>query len=285
MTGHCPLCGATESRHIKITKYGEYRACEKCQLSFIFSEDHSRVNGERASSSTITDPSYIRELTADWEIRCHQAKVMLPRRLAFYESLLGRPVRRVLEVGCGSGAWGEAYQKAGIHYLGLELDKTLNHFCQSSRILVQNEDISHFHTDVPYDVVFASQVLEHSLHPIAFMKGVHRILCSGGVVHIDIPNDGGLIPSVKKSMQYASVNYGFLQPPHHCMAYKKASIERLFQEVGLWEYLRTHMVGPFHPIFGVIHPRNRYGMVARFCFAFSQMIGMGSYLVTVAKKR
>ena len=51
-----------------------------------------------------------------------------------------------------------------------------------------------------FDILFASQVLEHIDEPDTFNK-CNEVLSKDGILHIDVPNDKSLISYVRKCLE------------------------------------------------------------------------------------
>jgi SAM-dependent methyltransferase len=104
---------------------------------------------------------------------------------------LPRPLGRVLDVGCGSGATGPALREAGAERLaGIELDPLA---AEAARALydevvtgpveqVLGELEGPFHTILCYDV------LEHLADPGALLRALHAVAGADAHLHISLPN-------------------------------------------------------------------------------------------------
>lgn len=122
----------------------------------------------------------------------------LKKRLDFASALLAsRSPARVLEIGCGTGALllqPLAERFPAWQFLGIDSDRSSIEFAASrfaSSNLVFAVDGA---TAVPaaYDVVIASEVLEHVSRPLEFLSYVRSRLSPGGCVLLTVPNGYGL---------------------------------------------------------------------------------------------
>jgi hypothetical protein len=129
-------------------------------------------------------------------------------------------------------------------------------------------------------VIFASQVVEHVLTPVDFMRRARGLLEGDGILHLDVPNHAGLSAWARR-VRPTDGEYGFLQPPHHQIAYTRATLERLVREAGFVP-IEIKAVGNTDSTWGQLtvtkKPLNRLGMQV------AGTIGLGSLLVALARQ-
>jgi O-antigen biosynthesis protein len=110
--------------------------------------------------------------------------------------LLDFPFRNVLEIGCGSGATGQAVKQKfpGVTYTGIELDpgaaahaRTVLDRVVTGNIERMDLDASDIGRDM-FDVIICADVLEHLYDPWKVIGMFHRYLHSEGRVIASIPN-------------------------------------------------------------------------------------------------
>jgi 2-polyprenyl-3-methyl-5-hydroxy-6-metoxy-1,4-benzoquinol methylase len=110
--------------------------------------------------------------------------------------LLEPPFQSVLEIGCGSGATGQAVKQKfpGVTYFGVELDPVSAASARTvlDRVITGDiEQIDLGHHDVlqnMFDVIICADVLEHLYDPWNVVGTLHRYLRPGGRVIASIPN-------------------------------------------------------------------------------------------------
>lgn len=100
---------------------------------------------------------------------------------------------RVLDLGCGGGHNGELLKRAGASWVaGVELDAGACEEARRRLDAVQHCDLATFDPSVfgaePFDVILASDVLEHLVEPEAMLARVLPHLRPGGLVVVSIPN-------------------------------------------------------------------------------------------------
>ena len=108
---------------------------------------------------------------------------------------------RILEVGCGAGNILESIRKGQL--AGLDLSETLLAIAQKrlgsrARLVKGNaEDMVKLFPGEVFSKVFASEVLEHVLHPAVVVTQIRELMDSNGVFVVSIPNEK-LIKFIKK---------------------------------------------------------------------------------------
>jgi 2-polyprenyl-3-methyl-5-hydroxy-6-metoxy-1,4-benzoquinol methylase len=106
-------------------------------------------------------------------------------------SSLGNSLR-VLDVGCGEGAIGEPILKMGNYVISVELPTiaTLAHSCGVPIVVAGDAEHLTFASN-SFDVVIASEVLEHLWNPHNFFDEAYRVLRANGHLIIETPEGKG----------------------------------------------------------------------------------------------
>lgn len=127
---------------------------------------------------------------------------------------------RVLEVGCGAGAFVARLRKAGWDASGLELNDAAVAEAQGVGIPVTNELIGTVAEERPgsYDMVCSFEVLEHVADPYAFIDEQVRALCVGGRLAIGVPNQDSYIRREDNLLN---------MPPHHVTRWSAQALRHL----------------------------------------------------------
>jgi 2-polyprenyl-3-methyl-5-hydroxy-6-metoxy-1,4-benzoquinol methylase len=128
-----------------------------------------------------------------------------------------------LEIGAGRGALSILLATKGFKTTTVEPDKNnIQHINNSnSDIAINNCYFDQFQSDKTFDIVFASHVLEHDLHPIEFIEKIRKLLNTNGTAFIEIPN----------ADNPATLNISIHDEPH-VTHFSRKSIECLFTRMG-----------------------------------------------------
>lgn len=95
---------------------------------------------------------------------------------------------KLLDVGCNEGRGLRIYQDNGYRVEGLELNPRAAETARKNGFAVYGELLENLASDLKYDVIVLSNVLEHSLHPAEMVQHIHRHLQPEGEVWISCPN-------------------------------------------------------------------------------------------------
>jgi 2-polyprenyl-3-methyl-5-hydroxy-6-metoxy-1,4-benzoquinol methylase len=112
-----------------------------------------------------------------------------PERSEFFRRVVGGPGRRVLDIGCRTGALTRMYAD-GNEVVGLDVDRTA--LAEAERLGIKtvwaDVDQGLPFEDESFDVVVAGEVLEHVRFPERLLSEVGRVLRPGGTVVGSVPN-------------------------------------------------------------------------------------------------
>lgn len=144
--------------------------------------------------------------------------------------------RRVLDVGCGGGAFGELLkQKRGVEVWGVEPVESAAQRAvgRLDRVLVGEFGSGLGLPPGMFDCVFFNDVLEHMLVPEAALQYARQLLAPGGVVVASVPNIRSF-PPVWQLLFHGKWQYaesGILDKTH-VRFFTKSSIVDLFRAEG-----------------------------------------------------
>lgn len=137
-------------------------------------------------------------------------------------------LKKILDVGCGEGAFLDAARKRGCETWGIEFNpatlETLN--SKGHRVLREMPVSSPASSEnAGFDLITFFQVLEHVPDPVGSLKSAVRMLKPGGHACVSVPHAGGI---------YRLDPYDPHQwPPHHITRWRKKDLARLLTVSGL----------------------------------------------------
>jgi len=147
---------------------------------------------------------------------------------------------RVLEVGCGSGAFGLKIQ-GQVDYLGLEYNDLAAQRARSAGLEVHRRSVSEEveRNRGQYDVVCHFQVLEHVADVAGFMRDCVALVRPGGLFAVSVP--------AEDSMVGLSPSHWLNMPPHHVTRWSDQSLVDLLVRLGVPAVSLWHeSVAPYH---------------------------------------
>jgi len=235
------------------------------------------------SNSTITEADFYKGLKENHKYQSKIAKEKAPEMLKYWKTILNNDNNQlsILEIGCGTGQYYEAWKGLNVKWTGLEVNKDMLSFCRKKQIPVNDTNIMDKMLNEKYDVVFLSQVLEHIIDPNLFLEKIRENMKDGGILHIDVPNQDSLSSAFRK-YNPSHPEYGFLQPNHHLIAYTKKSLSYLLEKNG-FTIKQVKAYANNDKTFGQLIVEK--SLKNNILFGLSKFLGRGSLLVGVAVKK
>ncbi|MBF0177103.1 MAG: methyltransferase domain-containing protein [Magnetococcales bacterium] len=212
---HCPLCDADLFPTVKRAGL-PLQSCPACGFVAIDLEQWQ---------SPYAGGEYYADLTAphvDWQRSFLQHRVAGVRRFL--------PSGYVLELGAGIGETALALAQAGYRVDAVEESPKAVSYLQANHPTVswhQAEILDYLaHTpDATYDAVTLFHVLEHIPRPHRLAKELSRVVSSGGIAAIELPNLAGLQARLKGE------RWHYLQA-HHVNYFHLGTLQRLMEPHG-----------------------------------------------------
>jgi 2-polyprenyl-3-methyl-5-hydroxy-6-metoxy-1,4-benzoquinol methylase len=151
-----------------------------------------------------------------------------------------RKANRLLEIGFGSGVMLRAAARAGWEAEGVEISRTATEHVRAEGFKVFCGDLVEAKYEGGYfDVVMASELLEHVEDPGKVVTEIARILRPGGLLWATTPNIGGL------SARMLGINWTVVSPDHLHL-FSRKGISQLLHRAGFRRVrLDTQGVNPF----------------------------------------
>jgi len=132
-----------------------------------------------------------------------------------------RAGERVLDVGCGRGAFVRRMIDRGVRGEGLESNLSAAQAAQAEGLTVHTENLSSYAAGCSeaYDAVCAFQVLEHVPDPRMFLELMVAMLKPGGKLILAVPNHDSFISHATNNLLDG--------PPHHVTQWARSVLEYL----------------------------------------------------------
>lgn len=147
---------------------------------------------------------------------------------------------RLLDVGFGAGALLEAARRAGWTAAGVEVSRTACEHVRARGFEVFCGELSEAaYPNGHFDVVTASEVLEHVADPRSLLRDIARVVRPGGLLWMTTPHGRGV------SSRALGVGWSVVSPPEHLQLFSTRSIRALLADAGFRKVrLATHGVNP-----------------------------------------
>lgn len=138
-----------------------------------------------------------------------------------------QPGQKLLDVGCGNGAFMLYAQSAGWQVVGVDPDPNAVQIARSCGLEVHQGTIEVLDSwTETFDAVTLSHVIEHVHDPVATLEACRRLLKPGGWIWLSTPN----LDSQGHNL-YGRIWTG-LEPPRHLVIFTYAALHSLLQDVG-----------------------------------------------------
>ena len=139
-------------------------------------------------------------------------------------------IKNFLDVGCGEGFCLIEAESRGWNAYGLDItDHRVKEAKKNSIKFIITDLLSSNLTDNFFDVVYLDSVLEHVINPYDYLFEIKRILKSGGILYIGVPNEDCLINGFRKIVYWilnknVSNKIKPFKAPYHVVGFNKYSL-------------------------------------------------------------
>ena len=215
--------------------------CGTCKFIHILPlpSEKKMINLYKKKYYTKIKPQYIKK----YEREIDYWNLVFDEKLDYLETKIKRKTRSILDVGSGSGFFLKRAKERGWTVNGIEPNKIASNYSKKIGIPVindffQNIDIKNMKK---YDAVNLFEVLEHVHNPSELLKKCHRLLKSGGIVAIEVPNDYNPLQkivqkSLKKDEYWLTIltkgrNYHWASKIDHVNYFNFFSLKRLLTKL------------------------------------------------------
>ena len=195
----CDFCGYEEHRSIYKLKNSSIVECTNCNFKYL----NPRISSQR-----------IKEILQEWAkndvLDDERLRIAYDTRTqALYRSYIRRAEnekstqsKKMLDVGCASGAFLYVAKSLGWDVTGLEIGEASSEYARNKGINVINASIFDDSINIEaatYDVVVFLEVIEHLEHPKRALEMIYSWLKPGGVLILSTPNFNSLFRRIHKT--------------------------------------------------------------------------------------
>lgn len=216
----CPACGGENL--VDRERVGRYqlKSCGICTVVFsdpMHAGDEAFYEGHLVYSNVSEDVAKAQLAGAR-----SRANMDLLRKLS--------PGARVLDIGCGFGAFVAVAREVGCDSYGVDFNSAQVNagrkaFGLDGRLLVGRvEDLPSLNLDAGYDRVTLFEVIEHVEAPRRLVELAIRLLKPGGILALSCPNESRWQPAGRIFVDY---------PPHHLTRWTPVSLVSMLKALGL----------------------------------------------------
>jgi 2-polyprenyl-3-methyl-5-hydroxy-6-metoxy-1,4-benzoquinol methylase len=230
----CPLCGiAPEPFAVDYQGFTLCR-CGRCSLEFV----NPRLSYDELAANVYSD-NYFPKRDGS-ELRTAQATHYYDSQLTQFEALLGER-RKVLDIGCGNGAFLDFARERGWEIAGVDIilspyAKELD--CPLWEGRLQDIDFG----DGRFDLIRLNHVLEHTQDPLSELTICRELLAPNGILFISVPNIAGISPrlkSLQSRLMLKSHRWRHYAAMHHLFFFSPETLKLVVEKAGFkvlkWE--------------------------------------------------
>jgi SAM-dependent methyltransferase len=237
----CPACGERSSAAARGEKNGvALGVCRACKTLYA-----RRDGGANAldydgyyTGENLSVPGFIEQRLDD----------------IFEDFARYRRTNRLLDIGCGAGSILRAARRAGWDAEGLEVSRPAAEHARAEGFRVFCGELAEAeYPDAAFDVVTASEVLEHLTDPLPLLEEAARILRPGGLFWATTPHGRGL------SARVLGTQWSAVCPPEHLQLFSLGGARRAVERAGFRRVsVKTRGCNPFE-IWHALRHRNDAG--------------------------
>lgn len=213
----CPICSANSAKTVIKFDCFSVMKCPTCQSSWRSNMyDHDTIRRMYGSEDYAKDP-FFAHVDSSLEESPNQRLIHYDKALAYVESQ--GPVGKLLDVGCGTGAFLSVAKRRGWSVAGIDLSPALCEMCRSKGFDVSN--VFFEEADLPeksYNLITFWDTIEHVLDPNSCIEKARSLLAPGGILVFCTPNEESLLARIGIFLaKYTPYYYPALalHPPNH----------------------------------------------------------------------
>jgi len=211
--------------------------CEACGFVYVQNPVWANVNPQNYDAyyknAAIIDYEYQNKDTEganSWNI--------YNRRIGLIRKIL--PHGQLLEIGCGRGYFLHLAKEYGYKVNGIEISPIAAQFAKSNyNIDVQTGDIEIMDiSDTSINLITLWHVLEHFYNPLAVLQKVYKMLNTGGILIVEVPNLHSLkFQLANEKKRWQSGNH----PRYHLSFFTMRTLKKMLQKTGFKDIKTLHI--------------------------------------------
>ena len=233
MASTCPICGGPSQlmyEDLYDDRYGypghyELRSCDRCRHRHLVTS---------LSEADISDLYRTRYPRAEIDLSRMPKFPEASAPVAWLDGARSAAFRwvppnvRVLDIGCGSCETLAYHLSRGCEAVGFEADDNVRRIAErwGFDVRIGLFDPAEF-PEAHFDVITMDQVVEHVAEPVAFLRGVGRVLKPGGSIVVSTPNSRSFAARIlgRRWMNWHA--------PYHLHHFSGRSLRLASEEAGL----------------------------------------------------
>lgn len=141
-----------------------------------------------------------------------------------------RPGAKVLDVGCGTGAFLDLVRASGWEALGVDFDPGAVEAARARGLNVRLGDITSWNGETDrFDAISFNHVIEHLPDPGAAITAAFNLLKPGGTIHMELPNVDAW------GLEIFGEDWRGLEPPRHLVLPSRRALADTLTAAGFEE--------------------------------------------------
>lgn len=195
-----------------------------------------------------------------------------------------QPGKRLLDVGCGMGAFVKSALEKGWDSYGIEPSPFASGIARKEMSDRIQTGFLHEggYAESSFDAVTLWYVLEHVTDPTSILEKAHQLLKPGGMLFIAVPNARYILLR-RRLVQLKTGQLGTIHAHEHLYQYTSETLKRLLNKTG-FDPLSEHSSAPFMVGGPIVNSAKRASKLAVDALMLTMGINMGGILMFAHRK-